>query len=236
MEAGMHELTAGYALDALEPEERDAYEEHLAGCDSCQEELAAFWEVTGALAIATAGPAPSAGLRERILSEARAESQNVIPFESRRRRLAPVLGAATAIAAAVAIGLGIYSLVLGNRLDDSRAALAEQRSAASVLADPTARTVDLHSGDGRVIVTGDGAAVLVLDAAKPLPSGKTYVTWVIRADRRPQPAGAFEPTDGKAVVKIDRPVPDNSVVGVTIEKNGNVTVPTLPMVAASGPV
>ena len=29
---------------------------------------------------------PSAGLRERILAEARAESQNVIPFEPRRRR------------------------------------------------------------------------------------------------------------------------------------------------------
>ena len=29
MEPGIHELTAGYALDALDPEERRAYEEHL---------------------------------------------------------------------------------------------------------------------------------------------------------------------------------------------------------------
>ena len=31
METGIHELTAAYALDALEPEERVAYEAHLPG-------------------------------------------------------------------------------------------------------------------------------------------------------------------------------------------------------------
>ena len=44
----IHELTAGYALDALDPAEREAYEAHLDGCAQCQEELASFWEVTGA--------------------------------------------------------------------------------------------------------------------------------------------------------------------------------------------
>ena len=33
MEAGIHELTAGYALDALEPGERSAYEAHLPDCE-----------------------------------------------------------------------------------------------------------------------------------------------------------------------------------------------------------
>ena len=148
------------------------------GCDRCQEELAALWEVTGALAVATAGPVPSAGLRDRILTEARAEMQNVIPFEPRRRRLLPVLAAATAIAAAVAIGLGIYSLSLNGKLDDTRTALAQEQGAALVLADPTARTVSMRSGSGRVVVAGNGDAVLVLDEAKPLPSGKTYEAWV----------------------------------------------------------
>ena len=35
MEVGTHELTAAYALDALDPEERRAYEAHLATCPQC---------------------------------------------------------------------------------------------------------------------------------------------------------------------------------------------------------
>ena len=88
MDAELHELSAGYALDALEPEERDAFERHLAGCPQCQEELASFWEVAGALAVAADGPAPSPELRDRILADARAEKQTVVPLDSRRRVLA----------------------------------------------------------------------------------------------------------------------------------------------------
>ena len=148
MEAGIHELTAGYALDALDPAERDAFEQHLGSCEQCQEELASFWEVTSALAVAADGPAPSAALRERIVTSARAEKQTVVPLDS-RRRVSPVLAAVTAIAAAVAIGLGIYSISLNGKLDDSRSALTAQESATAVLADPDATTVALQSGSGR---------------------------------------------------------------------------------------
>ena len=90
MEISLHELTAGYALDALDPAERDAFEAHLEGCEQCQEELASFWEVTGGLAAAADGPAPSPALRERILEAARAEGQNVVPLSSRRQRPSPL--------------------------------------------------------------------------------------------------------------------------------------------------
>ena len=79
METDIHELTAGYALDALDPAEREAFEQHLDGCAKCQEDLAAFWEVSGALAVAAAGPEPSPELRDRILADARAEKQNRDP-------------------------------------------------------------------------------------------------------------------------------------------------------------
>ena len=102
METGIHELTAGYALDALDPEERSAYEAHLAGCEQCQGELESFWTTTEALAVAASGPAPSAALRDRILADVRAEPQVVVPLEARRRRLVPVLAATAAIAAVVA--------------------------------------------------------------------------------------------------------------------------------------
>ena len=99
MEIGIHELTAGYALDALEPDERQAYEEHLPDCAQCQEDLVSFWEVTGALALAATGPEPPPELRERIIAAARAETQTVVPFRPRRFWPDRVSGAIAAIAA-----------------------------------------------------------------------------------------------------------------------------------------
>ena len=48
----LHDLTAAYALDALDPEERREYEAHLARCDRCREELASLSEASSSLAYA----------------------------------------------------------------------------------------------------------------------------------------------------------------------------------------
>ena len=234
MDAELHELSAGYALDALEPEERDAFERHLAGCPECQEELAAFWEVAGALAVAADSPAPSPELRDRILAEARAERQTVVSLDS-RRRMPPVLAVITAVAAAVAIGLGIYAVALRGDLDSTRSALTTQQSAARVLADPGATTVALQSGSGRLVVDGAGAAVLVLDDLPAAPAGKTYQAWVVKG-QTPVSAGTFESTNERAVVPIPQAVPDGAVIAVTVEKAGGASSPTLPPLAASDPV
>jgi len=236
METGIHELTAGYALDALDPADREAFERHLPGCEQCQEELAGLWDVSGALAVAAAadGPAPSPALRERILADVRAERQTVVPLES-RRRLSPVLATVTAIAAAVAIGLGVYSIVLHGQLDDTKSALTSQERAAAVLADPTATTVALQAGSGRLVIAGGGATVLLLDDLAAAPTGKTYQAWVVEG-KTSVSAGTFAPTGGRAVVPIPQAVPKGAVVAVTIERSGGASSPTLPPVAASQPV
>jgi anti-sigma-K factor RskA len=234
MEISLHELTAGYALDALDPAEREAFEAHLEDCEPCQEELASFWEVTGGLAAAADGPTPSPALRERILDAARAEEQNVISISSRRRVL-PVLASVTAIAAAVAIGLGIYAMSLNGQLDDSRAALSAQETAAAVLADTNTTSVPMNGGSGKVVVNDAGSAVLVLNALPAAPSGKTYQAWVI-TDDTPVSAGVFAPSEDRAVVPIPQTVPAGSVVAVTIEPDGGVSAPTQAPAMSSDPV
>ena len=234
MEISIHELTAGYALDALDPDEREAYEAHLEGCEQCQQELASFWEVTGGLAAAADGPAPNPALRERILDAARSEQQHVVPISS-RRRISPVLASVTAIAAAVAIGLGIYAVSLNNQLDDSKAALSAQQTAAAVLADANATTVTMNGGSGKVVVDDAGTAVLVLNALPPAPAGKTYQAWVI-TDNTPVSAGVFAPTGDHAVVPIPQTVPAGAVVAVTIEPDGGVSAPTQAPAMTSDPV
>ena len=234
MEANVHELSAGYALDALDPEEREAFEEHLAGCPECEQQLAEFWDVAAALALAVDNPAPSPELRERILTEARAERQNVVPLASKRRPV-PVLGVLTAIAAAVAIGIGIYAVTLNSRLDTARNALATQEDVSQLLADPNAKTVALTSGQGKLVVS-DAEAVLVLNDLNPAPAGKTYQAWVVEGSK-PVSAGTFRAgSSGQALVPIRGGVPAGAVVAVTVEQGGGATTPTLPPVIASDPV
>jgi anti-sigma-K factor RskA len=228
MEAGIHELTAAYALDALEPDERRAYEDHLAGCAPCQEELASFGEVTGALAVAASGPAPRPELRERVLAAAPAERQVVVPFERKSRRTAPVLAGLAAVAAVVAIALGLWATLLSSDLDEARSAL-------DVLADPDARTVSLQTGSGRLVVDPDGRAVLVLDGLDEAPSGKTYEVWVIE-DGSASPAGLFSATKKGDPVDVEGTVDEGDVVAVTVEKAGGVTEPSTEPIVASEPV
>ena len=236
MESGIHELTTGYALDALEPEERAAYENHLAGCASCQEELSSFLETTAALAVAASGPPPAAELRGRIIDAARAEPPVVVPIETaRRRRLTPVLGVAAAVAAVVAIALGIWAAHLSSELDKTRSALDGQRSAAALLADPAARKVSLSSGDGKLVVDDSGRAALVLDGLEAAPSGKTYETWII-AGRNATPAGTFPGGNRVDVVGVHGVVKPGDVVAVTVERDGGASKPTTTPIVSSTPV
>src|SRR3954464_8035017 len=79
------ELTAAYALDApdapdaLGEDETKAYEEHLAGCETCQDSLAALSGTMVQLAFAAPPVDPPPALRERILEAARAERADPVP-------------------------------------------------------------------------------------------------------------------------------------------------------------
>jgi len=236
METGIHELTAAYALDALDPDERAKYEAHLQGCERCQEELSSFWETSEALAVAASGPAPSPALRDRILADVRNEPpQNVVPLAPRRARLAPALVAVTAVAALVAIVVGARSIQLSSDLDATREALRRERTAAAVLADPDATVVALQAGKGRLVVDPDGTAVLVLDGLGSAPAGKTYQAWIVEGET-PAPAGLFPGEGGLDLVLVEGTVDEGDVVAVTVESSGGAETPTPPLVVASSPV
>jgi anti-sigma-K factor RskA len=235
MESGIHELTAGYALDALDPEERRSYEEHLERCERCREELTSFWETTAALALATTGPEPSPELRDRIVAGARAEPQNVVPL-GRRTLLTPVrdASAVAAVAAVVAVALGAWAVSLHGRLGHANGRLALELGNLSVLSDPSARNVSLAKGKGRLVVAPGGRAVMVLEGLGRAPAGKTYEVWVIKGTT-PTRAGLFS-GGGRSVVGVDRTVGRDTIVAVTLEHAGGADTPTTTPVVASQPV
>ncbi len=233
METGIHELTAGYALDALEADERQAYEDHLPDCSQCQEDLVSFWEVTGALALAATGPEPPPELRERIIAAARAETQTIVPFRPRRFRPGQAFGAVAAIAAVALVALGWWAVSLHSSLTDTRSALAEQRAVAGVLADTHAQRVALAAGKG-ALVNGSRGAVLVVDGLASAAAGKTYQVWVIRKGV-PASSGLFA-GGSHSVVLVQHAVTAGDVVAVTLERAGGAKVPTTKPVAASHPL
>jgi anti-sigma-K factor RskA len=222
----IHELTAAYALDALDEGDERAYEEHLGTCERCREELAGLQETASLLAYAVEAPEPPAELRARILEQARGEPSNVVPLRP-RRRLTQALGAVAAVAAAAAIGLAIWATSLSQELD-------ETRDANRVLADPQAESIALEGADGRLVVTPDGDAALVVAGLDQAPSGKAYEVWVIGEGADPEPAGLFDGRDESDVVLLDRDVPDGATVAVTLEDEEGAPAPTSdPLFAAS---
>ena len=66
-------MAAAYALSALEADELDRFEEHLATCPECQASVAAIRPAVDALSMTGEEAAPAHGLRGRILASAREE-------------------------------------------------------------------------------------------------------------------------------------------------------------------
>jgi anti-sigma-K factor RskA len=220
MEAdALHDLTAAYALDALDPEDARRYETHLAHCARCHDELAELSEAAGALAYATEASAPPPALRARILDQARAERPNVVPL--RPRWLRPVIAAA-AVAACAAIGLGLWAASLSDKLDLREAELANQQRVAQILANPGSHKISFSRGT--LVVAPDGRGALVLTKLADPGSGRTYEAWVADGGT-PQPAGLFG--GGTTIaVPLDQPVRDGATVMVTEEKAGGTEAPS----------
>lgn len=219
----IHDLTAAYALGALDADEEERFEEHLATCERCREELAKLRDPVAALAYGVESPAPPPALRERILEAARAERSNVVPI---RRRLPAALGAVAAVAATVAIALGLWAASVSDDLD-------RERSVVAILADPQATSIPLEGATGRVVVTDAGDAALVVSGLATAPKGKTYEIWVIE-DGRTLPAGVFDATRERDVVRLTRPLPPGGGVAVTVEDDGGADAPTSDPIFTAG--
>ena len=212
-ETDLHELVAAYALDALDDDERAAFEEHLADCEQCAAELPTLRATAAALAYVPESPPPPEELRDRVLGTARAERPNVVPLRPRRTL---ALGAVAAVAVAAAVALAVWNVSLHN---NSNAALA---------------TYPLEGASGELAVAGSGHAALVLCGLANAPSGKTYEAWVLTGKAAAR-AGEFHGGNRCFGFTLTRPVPSGSRVAVTVEPAGGSDQPTSMPIIQSQP-
>jgi PAS domain-containing protein len=249
------ELVPLAALGALDGEERVAFEAQLASSPAAQRELAAHQELVGRLGLATAGPRPSAALRERLLRETQ-------PIARRRAWLAPALAAG--LVAALAGLLLVRSQRDAARLQVAileaeareaneaaaqaqaeatalREALASEVAFRELVSHPETRVASLAglqaapAAQGRIVWhAGRGEAVFVASGLAAAPAGKAYELWII-ARATPVPAGVFQvDAQGRVVFRLPAGLELSGVktFAVTIEPAAGVPAPSGPMVLA----
>ena len=136
------DAVASYAIDALDPADRQAFEAHLSTCARCQAELAEMRRVVAGIGMATEPVAPPAMLKARTIAHAtglggdrvpgRAPARAVplpLPKPAPRPSFLPWLVAAASLV--IALASGLYAWSLRSRVT----ALEEIASAASAQAD-----------------------------------------------------------------------------------------------------
>ncbi|PDP87495.1 hypothetical protein CQJ94_10560 [Glycomyces fuscus] len=233
-EADVHGLTAGYAVDALEREEAEAAERHLARCEDCRRDLADFRETAARLAGAeTREPRP--GVWEAIRADAlrtrqlppgpeRSDGARVVSLRGRTRWLPWVLAAACALVAVVLAG----SLVSVSQQLDSETRHAAELEA--LLAASDTNMLEAPLGDARATVFASyerDAAVLVVEGLPSAPSGMAYQMWW--ADEGGvRPAGRLEPSaEGRhAGMADDMGHPEQLRVSLEAEAEAGIAEPT----------
>jgi len=234
-------LLASYALGAVNREESELVEAHVADCEACQQELLDYVRIKEGLLYTPQPSKPTPGLRERLA--ARTSSRQ--PKKSVRSGW---LNDVTLFRAALA--LGILLLVILNaglwvrvRQLAQRQAQYEQQAQAyqtslALMTYYDARVVELSNDRayGTLIFEPDRkVGVLNVRGLDVIPEDKVYQIWLIDPEQNRVSGGLFTVRDSKStyvsfVIKSEETFQSYKAVGITIEPAGGSPGPTGPKV------
>ena len=246
----LHELAPLFAIDALEPDERAAFEEHLAGCTRCQAEVADFAEVTAHLAAGAAQEPPAElrasvlgaihGTRPRSVPQAGDDpgspaAQVAPPVPLHTRRLRPLLLAAAAAALLLpAAGLAGWALGMqSEQRQQEEAADQQQQRQDRLLAAPdlSVQRLDVDGQPATLLFSEEQDSALFVAEGLPDPGpDREYQLWLLE-DGTPVPDVHF--AGGEIQVWLTGEVSQAGTVALTVEPTGGSTTPTFPLLAAA---
>ena len=193
------ELAAGYALDALEPDEELEFTTHLAGCARCvalldQHEFVAAQ--LGALAASDNTEAPAwADVRAGIVEDAPAPpspAAHVDELAVRRRSRRPAL-----LSAAAGVVLLAVAGVIGWQVSSSSS--STPASVAACRHDTGCSAVALRAGsrEAAVVLVSSGQVRVQPVHMPAISPGQAYVLWQLPKSGSPQPIGEFRDASGE---------------------------------------
>ncbi len=242
------QLAAGFALDALEPDDEQAFQRHLEGCSTCRVSVRELHEVAASLAYAVPPAGPPASLRRAI--------RRKTGHTGRRRALAAVRswsGSRLAVRVAVVVGIvALFALSLWNlglreqrELDQFR--MANLEAGLRMLNDTTVQPLPLsgsanaQGARATVLVSSrEDRGVLVLEGLPRLAGDRVYVLWSLPQGDLAQANRVlvFSLRSGGSVraIRFSVPIQPNTAFAITTEsgpRGGDS--PTGPPILAGAP-
>ena len=222
------ELAAGYALDALEPEEHAEFVDHLGTCARCRELVDEHLLVAaqlGSLAGDDVSPPPWHAVRAGIVGQPPAAADADVVVLRRRPRFA-VMGAAAAAVAMLAGGVVAWQL--------------SQSSGPRPLASPAAcrQTANCHvialdgsAGSPAQLLVHDGRVALVPTGMPAPPAGSVWALWQLPRGGAPLLLTEFATGRPSATLKVGF----GQTAGFAVSRESARTTPTAPTeVVAAG--
>jgi anti-sigma-K factor RskA len=201
-----------YLLGALDPQEAEAFERHLEGCERCREELRWLQPAVQALPETVERTEPPPQLRETLMAEvredARAAERPVPAAPKRRWLLKPAVGfAVLALLVAGVVGYGV-----------GRDGGDEGGGASTIVREINGMTVTM-------IQEGDGGKLELAGVPQP-PKDKVFEAWVARdGEVEAVPALIVPDRHGHAETTI-ADMSGVEEVMVTVEPRGGSETPT----------
>ncbi len=245
----LHTLVGAYVLDAVTDDERAAFDEHLAGCEQCRQEIRELREATTRLGTATAvgprdelkrvtmaaasrtsqqAPAGSGATAERGVTAERGLAR----WRWRQRKAAGPLLPRLAIAAAVLVLAGAVGVDAAMR--DQMGQLHESQRQAHMIAmvlnapDKVMLTAKIRTGGVATVVMSYRVHAIVFTAhgMRRLPAAEGYELWLMGPSGT-RPAGMLGASaGGMAGPAVVSGLSSGDMIGLTVEPAGGSRWPT----------
>lgn len=228
MSGDIHALSGAYAVDALDGQEREAFERHLATCSTCQAEVDSLREAAASLS-ETVAMTPPAHLREQVLGNIATVRPLPPVVRIGQRRSSRRAWLSGALVAAAAIALFVVWVQPGRQQAPTLSAADQIIRAQDVV------QVSQQLSSGATVTwyrsAGQGGAAVSIKDLPAVPSNKTYELWLQSPDGAMHPAGLLG--GGTQTVALTGSAKDSIGAGLTIEPAGGSASPTLPPVTVA---
>jgi anti-sigma-K factor RskA len=244
MSVDIHALAGAYVLDAVTDIERAEFARHVAGCESCAQELAELRATVGRLSDATSRTAPPQ-LKESVMA-AIAQTRQLPPGRDREARETAkrsrgwrgwVAAAAAAVVLAAGGGLAGYAIANSRVRDAQRTASAAEAQNAQINAVLTAPDARVHTdrlaagGQVTVVVSAKlNEGLAVLSDMPPLSNDRVYQLWLLYGQQA-KSVGVMN-RDVLAGTQLFAGVDGATAFAISAENAGGAPAPTLPAVTS----